>query len=447
MASKTASHGFRTFIVVWLGQAISALGSGLTSFALGLWVYQQTGSVTQFALVALFASLPRIVLSPLVGPLIDRRNRRWLMILSDSGAAACTLAIALLLAAGRLEMWMIYGLVALSAAFGTIQWPAYSAVTTLLVPPRSLGRASGLIQIGGAVADILAPTLAGALLGVIGLSGVIVVDFVTFLFAVSTLLLVRFPEVEREPVEVQARGSRWADALTGWRYIRSRQGMFALLMFAAVVNFLWGSVGALLPPMVLAFAPAETLGVIVSVAGIGMLGGGLYMSALGGPRRRLVGILGFELLSGVCFVLMGLRPAAVLVAVAALLAHLTIAVVSGCGQAIWQSQVPPGLQGRVFAFRQMISMSSQPLAYLLAGPLADQVFNPLLVEGGPLAGSVGRILGTGVGRGIGLMFVLMGAIKIGIVLVSTLNSHLRALEDGPVTALSKSEQVYSPAEE
>ncbi len=448
MAPTTASHGFRTFVVIWLGQAVSTLGSGLTSFALGLWVYQQTGSVTQFALVALFASLPRILLSPLVGPLIDRRDRRWLMILSDSGAAACTLIVALLLAADRLELWMIYGLTALSAAFGTVQWPTYSAVTTLLVPQRHLGRASGMVQVGGAVTDILAPTLAGALLGVIGLSGVILVDFATFLFAVLSLLIVRFPVVERDATgQPQARPGAWADVLTGWRYIRSRQGLFALLIFAAVVNFLWGSVGALLPPMVLAFAPAETLGVIISVAGIGMLGGGLWMSASGGPRRRLVGILGFELISGVCFILMGLRPLAVLVAVAALAAHLTIAVVSGCEQSIWQSQVPPGLQGRVFAFRQMITMSSTPLAYLLAGLLADRVFMPLLVEGGSLADGVGRILGTGVGRGIGLMFVLMGMIKISIVIVSSLNPRLRALEDTPVAVPLELEQVYSSIKE
>ena len=346
----------RIFGLIWLGQAVSTVGSGLTSFALGLWVYQQTGSVTQFALVALFATLPRIFLSPFVGALVDRRDRRWLMILSDSGAAGCTLLVALLLAAGRLDLWLIYVLTALSAAFGTVQWPAYSAATTLLVPPRHLGRASGMVQVGSAVAEILAPTLAGVLLGMVGLSGVILVDFATFLFAVSTLAIVRFPAVERHDEEPQARPTMWQDALIGWRYIRARRGLFALLLFAAAVNFLWGSVGALLPPMVLAFASAETLGVIVSIAGIGMLSGGLLMSTWGGPRRRLIGILGFELLSGVCFVLMGLQPLAILVAGAALVAHLTIAVVNGCGQAIWQTQVPAALQGRVFAFRQMIAI-------------------------------------------------------------------------------------------
>ena len=424
----------RVFILVWLGQAVSTLGSGLTSFALGLWVYQRTGSVTQFALVALFATLPRIFLSPFVGALVDRRDRRWLMILSDSGAAGCTLLVALLLAAGRLDLWLIYALTALSSAFGTVQWPAYSAATTLLVPQRQLGRASGMVQVGSAVAEILAPTLAGALLGMVGLSGVILVDFATFLFAVSTLALVRFPAVERHDEEPPARPTMWQDALIGWRYIRARRGLFALLLFAAAVNFLWGSVGALLPPMVLAFASAETLGVVVSIAGIGMLSGGLLMSTWGGPRRRLIGILGFELLSGVCFVLMGLHPLAILVAGAAMVAHLTIAVVNGCGQAIWQTEVPAALQGRVFAFRQMIAMSSTPLAYLLAGPLADRVFNPLLVEGGALTSSVGRVLGTGIGRGIGLMFVLMGLIKIAIVVIASLNPHLRALNTEAIAA-------------
>jgi hypothetical protein len=188
-------------------------------------------------------------------------------------------------------------------------------------------------------------------------------------------------------------------------------------------------VGALITPMILSWTSSDALGAIISIAGVGMFTGSLIMSAWGGPQRRINGVLNFEMLSGLCFVLMGLRPSFWLVAAGAFGAHVTIAVVFGSNQAIWQSKVEPQVQGRVFATQQMVARSASPLAYLLAGPLADRVFNPLVAVDGSLAGSLGQVLGTGPGRGIGLLFVLMGAIKVAITLISRLNPHLRNVED------------------
>jgi hypothetical protein len=181
--------------------------------------------------------------------------------------------------------------------------------------------------------------------------------------------------------------------------------------------------------MILNFATADVLGFIISIAGGGMLTGSLIMSAWGGPKRRVNGVLNFEALSGFCFLLIGLRPSAWLVALGAFGAHLTIAIVQGSNQAIWQSKVAPEVQGRVFAMQQMIARSSAPLAYLLAGPLADRLFEPLLAADGVLTGSVGRIVGIGPGRGIGLLFLVMGLIKIGVSLSGYLSPHIRCVED------------------
>ncbi len=209
-----------------------------------------------------------------------------------------------------------------------------------------------------------------------------------------------------------------SDLSFGWRYISARPGLVGLLVFFAVVNFLWGMVGALVTPMILSWTSSDALGAIISIAGVGMLAGSVIMSVWGGPRRRINGVLNFEMLSGLCFVLMGLRPSFWLVAAGAFGAHVTIAIVFGSNQAIWQSKVEPQLQGRVFATQQMVARSMAPLAYLLAGLLADRVFDPLLGVDGPLAGSVGQVLGTGPGRGIGLLFVLMGVAKVAITLLA-----------------------------
>ena len=437
MTHNTVSRGMRVFIIVWLGQLVSLVGSGLTSFALGLWVYEHTGSVTQFALIGLFTVLPNIVLSPLAGALVDRWDRRWAMILSDAGAGLCTLTMAFLFLTNRIEVWQIYLAAGASAAFGTFQWPAYSAATTLLVPKKHLGRANGMVQFGRAATEILAPALAGVLVLAIRVQGVLLIDFATFFFAVTTLLFVRFPRPETTTADQTRRGSLWREASYGWRFIAARHGLLGLLFLFAVVNFLWGMVGALIAPMILGFTTADVLGVIISVAGVGMLVGSLAMSAWGGPkRRRIDGVLHFELLSGLCFLLIGLRPSVWLVAVGAFVAHLTIAVIQGSNQAIWQSKVPPDVQGRVFATQQMIARSSAPLAYLVAGPLTDKLFEPLLAFGGPLAKSIGPITGVGPGRGIGLLFIVMGILKVMVTLGGYLYPRIRLVEDELPDAIS-----------
>ena len=435
MVHNDTSRGMRIFVVVWLGQVVSLVGSGLTSFALGLWVYERTGSVTQYALIGLFTVLPSVVLSSFAGVLVDRWDRRWVMILSDAGAGLSTLVVAILFFTGRIAPWHIYLTAAASATFSAFQRLAYTAATTLLVSNQNLGRANGMVQFGRAVAEILAPTLAGFLILRIKVQGTLLIDFVTFLFAVTTLLLVRFPSPQPARAAEPAAAARpsvgvlWREATHGWRHVVARPGLRGLLVFFALVNFLWGMVGATIAPMVLGFTSADVLGVIISVAGGGLLTGSLVMSAWGGPKRRINGVLYFELLSGLCFLLIGLRPSFWPVALGAFGAHLTIAIIYGSNQAIWQSKVPPEVQGRVFAAQEMIATSTRPLAYLVAGPLVDRLFEPLLAVGGPLAGSVGHVIGVGPGRGIGLLFAVMGVLKVAVAVAGCLNARIRLIED------------------
>jgi MFS family permease len=407
-------------------------------------VYQTTGSATQFALIAVCTALPRIALSPLAGALVDRWDRRWAMIIGDSGAALGTLAIALLFFSSQLEVWHIYLATAFSSAFSTLQWPAYSAIVPLLVSKEKLGRANGMMQFGRAASEILAPTLAGILILTIQVQGVILIDFATFIFAVATLLIVRVPRPKPSTEHQTGHRSLWHDALYGWTYLKARPGLMGLLIFFAVVNFLWGMLGVLLTPMVLSFTSAGVLGVIISVAGLGMLTGSLVMSAWGGPKRRINGVLGFELFSAVSFILMGLRPSAWLIALGAFTAHLAIAIVFASNQALWQSKVAPGVQGRVFATQQMVAHAAMPLAFLVAGPLADYLFDPLLISGGVLTASVGPFIGIGPGRGIALLIILMGLLKLSVALGGFLNPRIRFVEDDLPDAIAD-EQVAAVA--
>ncbi len=416
------------FLTVWAGQVVSALGTGLTGFALGVWVYERTGSATRFALITLMTTLPGILLSPIAGALVDRWDRRRAMILSDMGAGCATLVLALLFWHDRLELWHIYLLLTLSSAFGSLQWPAFSAATTLLVPREHLGRAAGLAQMGQAVSGLLAPVLAGALVVSIGLKGVLLIDFATFLVSVATLLSVHVPRAEVTAEGLAARGSLLSEAASGWPFIRQRPGLLSLLILLAATNLSMGMMQVLVTPMVLSFTSAAVLGRVLSVAGSGMLVGSLLMSVWGGPARRVSGILGFLLLQGAILVVGGLWPSAILIAAAGFVFMFTMPVLLGCSQALWQSKVEPDLQGRVFAVRRMVAWSTLPLSYLMAGPLADRVFEPLLAPNGPLAGSVGRLIGVGKGRGIALLLILLGLLVMATVAAFSRYPRLLRLE-------------------
>lgn len=424
----TRIPGGRAFRVLWAGQMVSLVGSGLTSFALGVWVYQRTGSATQFGLIALSTALPGIVLSPVGGALVDRCDRRRMLVACDVGAGLCSLALALLYFAGRLQVWHVWGILGLAAVFSVPRSPALAASTTLLVPKDDLARAAGMMQAAQAASMIAAPLAAGFLLGTIGVAGVLVIDAVSFVLSLASVLAIAIPAAPSSAERPRAATSLWSDAAVGWSYVASRPGLAALLGFFAVANFVLGFVEVLLVPMALGFLPAPALGSMLAAGGLGMLAGGLLATVWGGPRRRIRGVLSFTAVLGLGLWGLGLRPSAPLVTAALVALLFVVPLINAANQALWQVKVPADVQGRVFAIRRMTALSCQPLAYITAGPLADRVCGPLLAPGGALAGSVGRVLGSGPGRGAALVFIVMGTGALVIALAGALYPRLRRVE-------------------
>ncbi|MEO0968282.1 MAG: MFS transporter [Cyanobacteria bacterium J06639_18] len=420
--------GMRFFILIWFGQTISLVGSGLTNFALGVWVYQETGSVTQFALISLFTSLPTIFMSPIAGALVDRWSRRQVMIISDFGAGLAAGAIALLLTTGHLAIWHIYISTAASSCFNAFQWPAYTAATTNLVSKKNLSRANGMLQLGEAAARLVSPLLAGVLLVSIKLQGIIFIDFVTFIFALITLTQVRFPKriVDRHRAETT---SLLKEIGYSFNYVAQRQGLMGLLIFFAVTNFLVGVVQILVTPLVLSFGSPTALGSVLTIGGVGMLVGSVVVSTLKGPQKRIKSIFGFMFLGGLCIMAAGSHRSVPLLAIIAFLFFFGQPIINSSTLVIFQKKVAPGFQGRVFSLISAIANASLPFSYAIAGPLADRVFEPLMIKGGPLAGSVGQIIGVGPGRGIGFMFILMGALTMLITIIAYQYRPLRLVEN------------------
>lgn len=418
----------RTFFVIWLGQLVSVTGSSLSSFALAVWILQTTGSTTSYAGIFLSASLPGILFSPIAGALVDRWDRRRVMLVSDAVAALGTLALFLLLFAGRLEPWQIYVTSAINALCASFQNPAYIAAITVLVPKSQYGRASGMVQMASAVAEVLAPALAGVLLVAIGARGVLAIDLATAAFAITTLAVVRIPSPARSAEGAAARGTLWQEAAFGWRYIVARKGLLRLVLLFSVVNFATGMVIVLFTPLVLSLHGPEVTGVVLTLASSGMLLGAALMSAWGGPERRVQAIVAFVCIQGATCLLAGFQPNVVLIVTAAFIFLFTVPVINACTQTIWQRKVAPDVQGRVFAVRRMIARIATPLAYLLAGPLADDIFEPMLADGGALASTVGRVIGVGPGRGIAFLYVMLGVLIISAAVWTSLSPRFRRIE-------------------
>jgi MFS family permease len=432
----------RAFWLVAIGQFISLTGSAMTQFALGIWVFQQTGQATPLALIGVANGLP-IFLSPVIGALVDRWNRKLTMMISDLGAGVVTIALFILYSSGNLQIWHLIVGAFISSLCGMFQWPAYSAAISVMVPKEQYTRANVLQGLAESASSILAPSLAAALLvglviggqqiiPALGVGGIMALDIVTFIAAIGTLLLIHVPQPERTETGAKAQSSFWVEMRFGFTYILQRPGLLGLQLVFLFGNFMMTMGFILLAPMILSRSgnDEQVLGLVNSVAGIGSMLGGLFLIAWGGPKRRVHGVLGGWILSGLGgMLLLGLGRGALIWIIAVFLEAFIVPMVNGSNQSIWQAKVPPDVQGKVFAIRRMIAWLANPLAALIVGPLADQVFEPAMREGGSLAPVFGGLVGTGPGAGMALIMVLVGIGGAVVGLAGYLSPAVRNVED------------------
>lgn len=431
-------QNFRIFGVIWFGQLISLVGSSISDFALSIWVYTSTGSVMQFALISLASVVPHLLMAPVAGVIVDRWNRRTVMILSDSLHALLMTSVLAILYFGELQSWHLYIIAALAAVASSFQWPAYQAIIPQLVSNAKLGRANGLVDLARGVAELAAPLGGGLLLVWVDLRGIVLLDLITFGVALGTLLLVRVPDIVRTTVTVgqrvatalapEADVGMFREFLAGWAFIRRDRGLLLLMLYISTTVFLTSFVTILTPPLVLAFAGEAALGLILTVGGMGLLLGGLLMSLWGGPQPRVYGLLIFDLLAVAALLFAGFTTNIPLLMGVAFLFFVGLPISRGSAQSIWQSKVPQAIQGRVFVTRDMLAIGATPLAFLAAGPLADYLFEPLLQPGGWLAAVAGPWFGVGEGRGIALFFFVLGLLFLVTNLLAWSSSALRRVE-------------------
>jgi len=403
--------GMLGFTIIWIGQVVSLQGTAMTGFALTIWAWQITQQATALALVGFFTFVPALLVTPFAGALVDRWNRKFVMMLSDLAAVTSTLVVLLLYSTGNLQIWHLFITGAFSGAFGAFQFPAYSAAITTMVSKKQYGRASGMLSTAQFASNIFAPALAAIMLITIGIAGILALDVITFLVAIGALLLVHVPQPPVTREGQKSRGNLWTESAYGFRYIYQRKSLLALLLIFFCVNLLAPFAFTLLAPMVLARTgdDATALGIVQSAIGIGGLAGGTVLGIWGGPKRRIHGILIGLTLVTMGMLLIGLGRNPIFWIPAAFFTIFFIPIINGSSQAIWQSKVAPDVQGRVFAARGMIAQVGAPVSMLLAGSLADNVFEPFMMQGGSGIPLFEWLVGSGPGAGMSLMFVIAGA--------------------------------------
>lgn len=423
---------FGKFLLLWSGDFISAIGSGLTSFGLGVYIFQQTGKASLMALVTLFAFLPSLLLAPLAGVLADRYDRRTLMIIGDSFSAVGLLFILGSLLQGEAQFWQICVGVTISSVFASLLEPAYKATITDLLTPEQYSKASGLVQIAGSAKYLISPVLAGFLLTISDIRLLLVLDICTFFVTVATTLTVKKGLQTKKTRKDGQNFSFTLELRAGWNALSGQKGILTLVVMGSLITFCLGFIQTLASPMILSFSDSVSLGTLMTVITLGMLVSSIVLGGItikkGYARMLSVSLFG----AGVFMALFGLRENILFMGAAGFLFFSMLPFANASLDCLLRMNIDNHMQGRAWGLIGLISQLGYVAAYAVSGLLADYLFTPLLLPGGALSESVGKLLGVGAGRGIGLLIVLAGILLCITSLILLCMKSIRDLEDGGV---------------
>lgn len=416
----------KNFIIIWIGELISSIGSGMTAFAMSIYVYQLTGSATLVSVAALLAFLPTILLSPVGGILADRYDRRLLMIIGDSFSAVGLIFIFISIQAGYTGVIPVFIGVTISSIFVALLEPAYKATITDLLIEEDYARASGLVQIAANSKYLISPFLAGLILFVTDIRAILIIDMATFFITVFTIAKVRKSiQVVKQNMD---NFNFFKEFKEGIKSVTSDKGVSSLVLLMALMCFFIAFIQTLMTPMILAFADARTLGIMESVSAVGMLIGSAVIGILNIKKGYSKILMVSLMAAGIFMALCGTTTSIWLIVFFCILFFISLPFVNTYADVLVRIRIPNDVQGRAWGMISILTQIGFVVAYAVCGALADYVFEPMLMENGILAGSVGRIIGVGEGRGIGLMLIIAGIIMVVFAFVYGFRKSIREME-------------------
>jgi DHA3 family macrolide efflux protein-like MFS transporter len=414
-AAKKSPGGMTGFTLVWIGQLMSVLATNMSGFALTIWAFEKTSSATVLGLIQVAFILPFLLISPIAGAMVDRYNRKLMMMVSDLGAVLATVFILVLNATGHLEIWQMCVASVIFGLSNAFQWPAYMAAITTMVPKNQYARANGMFSLIESGPSVFSPILAGALLPLIGLTGILIIDVLTFFLAIGALLIVHVPQPVLTEEGQAGKGNLIKEAGYGFKYIFARRSLLTLLLVILGLNLVGGFSQSLLAPMILLRTNnnSASLGAIESAFAIGGVVGGLIVSAWGGFKKRIRGmVIGWALYAFFGLILFGIARRMVIWIPIAFLAAINFPLTQSASNSIWQAKVAPDVQGRVFSARRLIAWLVEPIMPIIAGLTADYVMEPAMNSNSFMAHSFGWLVGTSPGSGMSLQFIISGLLYL-----------------------------------
>ena len=416
----------RTFLILWVTQAFSGLGSAVTSYALVVWSYTQEGSALATAGLMISSYAPYVLCSIFAGALSDRWDKRRTMLVCDAMAALTTIATLVLLKTGALQVWHLYLLNALNGLMNTVQQPASEVATTALLPNKHYQRVGGLRYLSSSLNGILNPIIATAMMTLLGMDAVILFDLFTFAVAFVVLLVfIRIPEGEKRTTK---KDPLLASVREGLLFLRQKRGILMLVFFLAAINLVASMFNATLPAMVIPRKGEAALGLINSLTGLTTLIGSVIASLLPAPKSR-VKVVCLTLLFSMSTenFLLAFGKTVPVWCIGAFLGWICIPLMNANLDAILRTSIPQEIQGRVFACRNSLQFFTIPLGYFLGGLLVDAVFEPLM-ESRQAGSALVAVFGTGKGSGAQLCFALQAVLGVLVCLIFMRNRHIRAMQ-------------------
>lgn len=426
---KTNIKELRVFLILWVTQSLSTLGSSMTNFALVIWSYQCEGSALTTSLLAICSYAPYVLLSIFAGALSDRWNKKLTMLASDSFAALCTASVLILLTMGHLRIWHLYVINTLNGLMNTVQQPASDVAVSLLAPQKHYQKVSGMRSFSNSLITVLTPVFATALLSFTSIQAVILFDLLTFAAAFAALLFfVKIPQVaDKSGAESE---SVLQSAKSGLLYLKNNRGILDLILFLAVINFTASIFNAALPAMMLSRAGGGelALGVVNTVTGIATMLGSVLVTVLPPPQSRVRVILNSLLfsMSTENFILAFGRSMPVW-CFGAVLGWIFIPVMNANMDVLFRTRIPIEVQGRVYSARNTLQFFTIPLGYLCGGFLVDKVFEPFMAAQSTDSLWV-MLFGAGKGSGAAFLFFVIGIFGVLSCLPFRADKHIRQLE-------------------
>ena len=416
----------KNFYKLWLGELISNIGSGMTAFALSVYIYEKTGSVSYVSLITLLSFMPSITLSPIGGLLADRYDRRLLMIIGDLFSGLGLIYILWNIQAGEKSIVPIFVGITFSSIFTSLLEPSYRATLTDILEEENYAKASGLIQAAGSAKYLISPVIAGMILSVADIRVILLLDILTF---ITTCLMIFLVRKSMNSETQNYKKDSFKGLLEGLFIIKENRGVYSLVIIMFFVCFFMGFIQILIRPMILALSSVKTAGMMESLCAAGLLIGSLWIG-IAGIKKNYSKILAVScFFCGIFMSMTGVNKNLAIIGISTFLFFSTLPFMNSCADVLVRASVPNELQGRVWGLISLITQMGTVAAYIISGIMADYIFEPMFNKNGLLVKNIGMIIGTGKGRGIGFMLILSGMGMLIMAIVIWKNREIREVSE------------------